>query len=65
MRAKERARWNLAINIAAAVIGVLAQPVTEAASWEPVKAPAVVIGMILAALGVLRAAFGASPASGE
>lgn len=65
MKAKNKARLNLAVNILASVCGVLVQPVTEAGSWEPIKAPAIVLGMVLAALGVLRAAFGASPATGE
>lgn len=65
MRSKNKARLNLAVNILAAVCGVLIQPVTEAGSWDPISAPAIVLGMILAALGVLRAAFGASPATGE
>lgn len=65
MSAKTKARVNLAINLLLASGGAMLSSITAADTWATVARPIVVIGALMAALGVLRAAFGPSPSTGE
>lgn len=65
MSPKTKARVNLAINMLLAAGGAMLGSITADDTWHTVSRPIVVIGAAMAILGVLRAAFGPSPSTGE
>lgn len=65
MSPKTKARTNLVINLGLAIGGTMLSSLTAADTWDTVARPIYVIGAAVAALGVLRAAFGPSPSTGE
>lgn len=65
MSAKTKARVNLVINLLLAGIGAVLPSLASTDTWQTVTRPIYVLAAAIGALGVLRAAFGPSPSTGE